>query len=535
MVILAVLGVGCERTPTPPPPAEETKPQAGPQTVDLEARMAERRKAHTATLERARPLVETVMAKADPAALWELQRGELRPPLLTTVSLSNSTRDRDEASTELGDIEADYLDPTQRVQHLALSTGLHRVEQAAGGKALTRRDPLVGAHEARTLLDRVEFALATGNDEDLAAAIDALEVAIRVYHKDVGAASKASLTAAAQDFEAVARRAEALGRDNDSLAAATKKLAETARALSTQISAQLEALPEEPNFEWSKWPLAAGGQPKLQRLPDVLGKAALRNRLEIEEGLERDPVEAVPQLLKLTERLDEIASGQGLDSVASSSASKVTAERCEAALTRIHEKLPQKSAVECEGFLRVWDGATMSDAELNLKLMDVGWVTPARLERRRSAPDWIALLSGRSVPVSHRLLTEVSLAIRLEDKPTLAVAHRRIQDAVCMATAAVWIHAELPQPDKLETWLASDCPGQEPAQWIDAVKARPRDALDGIALALAASGPQGAGMLGFVPWAPLGIVPPYTDPFRKGEAPKEQFDVVDLGKFLEEE
>jgi hypothetical protein len=535
---LLALASGCTREATGPEP-QPSPTAATPSTQEVFER---KRAAHTEALQHARPLAEEVLLAADPLAAWAIGRGPLRPRPHPPVSFSALVERHARADRELADVSPDFLDPEAAVVRASLGFGLRRIGEYAGGHAPTRTDPLFALLEAHQFLDAFDRARLTTPDDELRDALAALDVALRVDYRDLGAASAVTLDAAIEDFAPLVARVEAIAPVAPALAETSSGLAETARQTEAQLRAQRDALPAAPNVDWSKWPPPAGGAPRLLRLPDAIGRAALTRRLEIDEGLDRNVAEAIPQLLTILAQLDRVDAASARP-VEGSPPTPVTTERCEGESAALLERLGPPSsggdseapgALDCTWVRSLLRDAPRTDAELRVELLHRGWIAPIAIAQRRASPEWIASISGGTVGRAHRELTAVTLAMRLEDPATVALASTRMRETICATVAGIWVHAELPDPDKLTAWLRSDCTSREPEVWIAGALARPRVALEGLAHALAAGGPSGAAMMSFAPWAPLGLVPAYADPTRAPAEPPLALDFEPLDDFLDD-
>ena len=496
------------------------------------------RRAHARALQRAEQLAEPVLVSAHPRAAWAVGKGPLRPTPYTPMSLSPVMDEHRAAQREVEGIDGGYLEAPAAVQHMALEFALEKIAESAKGHTPTRTDPLVGLHEARAVLDAVDRLLATGSDEDSSGVLHALSEELTRYYGDLGGASAPSLDAALGDFEQLVGRIEALGRRAPQLRPAADALAQRCSDIRDQLLAQRRALPPEPNGSWSSWPPASRGRPTLVHLPPAIGAQPLKRRLEVEEGVDRNIVEAIPQLMKLAARIDQIQAQAHAKSEADSAskrsgrASPVTVTRCEQAVERIQTGLDSEKEPEigCEQLVELWTGASLDEAALTAKILTDAYMDAASRELRAHSPTWLALQQGRTVAHSHRVFTAVTLAQRIDDPALVLQTTEAMQEAICLTTAAIWVHAELPDRDKLDTWLGSDCNTREPQAWIETVIARPRSSFDGLALTLASSGPAGAMMLASAPWAPLGLVPAHAHPRR--EQPDRMVEVHSLDEFL---
>jgi hypothetical protein len=489
-----------------------------------------RRKAHHEALVRSVPEAERAFALADPVAAFERGLGLLAPAPHAPIGLAPARKARRAAFKEIEQIDVDVLDAAPAVQLRAIAFGLERIEEAASGRSATRTDPTVGIVEAHRVLDVVDRERASGRAEGLPDVLPKLGAALRADLDDLGAASAETLGAALSDLRQLQARVEALAERDPSLSAAARSLAAELGTLHERTSRQHAALPPQSDLEWSHWPPPARGQPSLRRLPPVLGKQPLMRRLEVEEGLDRPFVEAVPQLLRLAARLDDVTAklvasaprDEGASAAPADVPRPVDATRCEPIVARLRAvteggEAPRELA--CEWLLVQWGARSLSDAALTLAVIDDGLVGPDARRQRAAAPSWIALLSGTTAPRSHVLAKGLAVAVRLGDRETIELAVSRTRDALCSAVTASWIHGELGDRDRLEQWLQRDCPSREPAAWIAEILARPRAAMDGLALTLVGPSPVGATMLDLVPWAPLGLVPPIAKPRRQAATP----------------
>ena len=527
----ATLVSACDGKADPSPEEEAKTPPPARSTQEM-------REAHTASLQRGLELTEPVLLAARPRVAWMTNRGGLRPTPLTPLPLSTAMKKHPAADREISEIDGGYLEDKDAVRHMAAQHALHQVEVWAQGRTSTRTDPLAGIHEANAFLDEVDRMIVTNAEGDPAQALVALGEAMGKYYADLGAASASSLDAAIADFEVLIGRVQRLETRVPAVADASRSLRSGLEALRTQLRSQRDALPPEPNAVWIDLPTAAMGRPTLRRLPDAMGTAELARRLQIDERLTRNVAEAVPQLFKVAERLDKIRAQTKADhgDVVPSAPSPVTAQRCAAAVQTILEGMKaqdQAPWVECEALVELWGPVELTDGAVMYRVNEELFLDEAARKLRLESPAWLALQTGRMVPASHRRFVSVTVAQNVGDPQFVLEATDRMQDAICLATSAVFVHAEIPQQDKLRQWLATDCATRPAEAWINEATARPIASLDGVGLTLVSSGPAGAMMLAAAPWAPLGLVPAYADPKR--EQPRRPFEVQSIDAFLAED
>jgi hypothetical protein len=262
----------------------------------------------------------------------------------------------------------------------------------------------------------------------------------------------------------------------------------------------------------------AEGEPRIERLPDVLGSAALRRRLEVEEAVQGPLVAVVPAVLGAMKQLDAIASLHTLPEAASDPLEPLDDARCEAARVEVETWLQSRGqhlepTASCMVTLRRLEPRS-SDAALRLAILEWGWVRPRARDQRRAMQAPEGLVSGHIASTSQRRAAVLAAAVHGGDGPSIALALQRVREALCRAQTAVWIHGELSEPAKLEAWLRADCGWRDPADWIAEVLADPRQALGGLGLVMLAHGPAGAVTLDRFGWAPIGLVPALADPAR---------------------
>lgn len=520
---LALL-MACNRDPSPPAGTEEGKAAAPAEDRSAE-QDALRRKAHADALARSVPDAEKAFALADPVAAFERGLGPLAPAPSGVTGLAAARKARRAAFTEIGELDVDLLDPAPAVQLRAIAFGLERIEEAAAGRGPTRTDPTVGIVEAHRVLDVVDRERAHGRRDELPRSLASVGAGLRAALDDLGGASPEGLDAALADLATLRDRVAQLGGLEPSLTDATASLVTELESLRERLARQRAALPDRADMEWSSWPVPARGEPSLRRLTPVLGRQPLTRLLEVEEGLDRPFVEAVPQLLALAGRLDGLASKLGPLPAEPDAARPVDEARCKSAVERARalvEEGDPPPELECSWLTTVWGDRERTDAELMLDVIDDGLIGPHARRQRAAAPDWIALLSGRTAPRAHVLTKGLALTMRLGDAATTRLALARTRDALCSTTASLWIHGELPDRDRLDEWLRTDCPSRDPDAWKEGALLRPRASLDGLALTLVGGpGPVGATMLELVPWAPLGLVPPVARPRRSPQNQQE--------------
>jgi len=140
-------------------------------------------------------------------------------------------------------------------------------------------------------------------------------------------------------------------------------------------------------------------------------------------------------------------------------------------------------------------------------LLDEGWIEPQRRRIRSEELPGLALVTGQWSAQVHRHLRRVMLLARLDEPHARARALDEGRAALCLASAALWIHGQVGPRDELRLMLGPDCGMLGDAKAAEAmVLADPRGALAGLGLALI--GDEPAAMAGFDRfwWAPLGLM-----------------------------
>ena len=309
------------------------------------------------------------------------------------------------------------------------------------------------------------------------------------------------------------------------VAAAFDRLDAAFDAVDRPWAAASKALADAEQGAWSR-PLPPAPRPDaLVRLPARLGAGTLRRRLDVEEAI-GTPVRTL--FAEVTDTLGRLGSMAATKPRAASGARATTIAGCTAAWAPIAtwargQPAMHAAGLECAVAVRRLGSARRAPAELTLELLRLGVVEPTEDDRRAKELPALALLTGRLAPGGHRRSLSMAALAGLHDETALGVALAEAVDTLCLTATALWIHGELGPDDALETALAARCDGRAPRAWIAAAEARPRAALEGLALRQLGTGPAHVVALERFWWVPLGLVDALADPatIRPPEAPIE--------------
>ncbi len=436
------------------------------------------------------PRVAELAALEDPvtAALRDDTAPRMPPVLAADKAALREALDA--ASGEAQGLLPRLLDPQGRVVALASRFVLDRARDTFLRRPVWVRSPTWLTREADLVLAALESSARQSGacshcDVSLAHLTEVVRNAAPTPPALAGPAVQA--TAAASDARALAQRVLQLPGPPQAAAAAAEALEAFATALETAD---------------------ASGSARL-------GPEALQRLLEVEENVDQTPQEA---FASLRSAVGTLAAMRAKHPPAPDGAPQpITPARCEAAwsqLSPIAHAQPalDPEAFDCERFVAGVGSATLDDADLRIAIVDVAFVAPQRLAAQRGLPEVLSSIGGRLTrgAQQHTLRTALLLS-----QPELAqVAGRALQreaDALCSTAAALWIHGELGDDDALGQRLDGRCPRETP-EYIARAEARPRQALEGLALRRIPLGPAGVVPLDRLWWLPLGLVDPVAAP-----------------------
>ncbi len=511
---------------------KEDPPDVGPDLGTKVDPVEFREKAHREAMMRTGDLAQGVFALEDPVGAAMVGLGSLTPPPVSAGSVAALRDGHTEAWREAKDVDGEILGNTERAFLRAMRFGLDRVHDRVQANRPERSDPTWYPTEVRRYLDALAAAIAFGPCEGCAKGLAALATEIDAATTALGATSRASLKAAAQDWAAVDTELNRLpgraARPED----APAKTVDAARAAALRARETLERHARElhraPSQLWgSKVNPVRGGPPAV--LPDRLGPKPLSRRLFVEERLTQSPGEQFEALGPTLARLQALEKGLGKLTPGPAPA-KVTPDRCRAAATPIlvfaanHPLLRRVKNVNCEGLARLAGERGLNDAELTVFIIEHGVVGPARIARRRAESAPVALLGGRISAHSQRLAQSVAVAMGVKNPEAARLALTRAREAGCLAATALWIHGELGEDAKLRTRLERLCEFRPAGAWIADAQARPRAAVAGFGLWVVGAGPAEMAALDHYWWAPAGLVLDLAMPERFGQPEGQNLD-----------
>lgn len=487
-VLLALALVpGCPREPAP-----DTEPQPKPSAAEKTAKL--RKEAQEEALERLAPKVATLAALEDPVTAALRDNTPPRMPPLRAADRAALRAALDAADREAKGLTPRLLDPADRVVALTSRFAIDRARDAYVRRAPWADDPTWVTGQADQVIAALELAArrsgtCTHCDVSLPHLAEALPVAAAGLQRTSDARAKAAVL----DARALAGRVRRLPGQADAAAAVALE------AFATVVQDQLESANE----------------------PDRLGKAVLQRQLEVEENVGESATDAFKSLGSAVTMLSAMLGKRTI--AEPRPATVVTTARCKDAWADIAPVLEAQQALNAEGFgcdtfVAGLGTTTLDDAELRIAIVDTALVAPLRSTAHGAFPAVISSVGGRIArgSQSHTLRTALLLgAPALEPAATRAL-HAEL-DAACLAAAALWVHGELGDDAALAERLDAPCP-DETSSYISRAEARPRQALEGLALARVPRGPAGVVPLDKLWWLPVGLIDdvalPPTDEHR---------------------
>lgn len=520
-----VAASGCQE----PPPRRGDR--VDPPKLEQEREQVERfrREAHEDALTAALPVARAALVAGDPFGAWQAGLGPAAIPLVTLGQRALLDDQLVTANTALAEIDESYLSPASVVILRAVSFGIARLDDELGRRTPVRRDPMLVLHAIEAVLDELVYRLVHEDcDATCETLADELALALPDARTQWVAASWAGSQHASVRAATLAERSRELaGRSLlDGHAALRGGLGQLAAALDDhrefmQGLADGLAL-HEPARTWTDKPgLIRPDAPKIERLPDVLGPLALIRRLAAEELLTLDPERDLVRVAEHVHRWQALrrvlVEGQ-MNPIPRGAPSTVDVERCEAALVRIGAGLREVEGVEaprlrCDRYVDLLGARRLAEPELVLALLDLGVIEPQRRALRNQELAEIALIGGRWSTQVHTHLRRVMLLAQIDDPPARDRAIDEGLEALCLAEAALWIHAELAVPDAVADAIGPKCAALGDAAALrERVLGDPRGALAGLGLSLI--GDEPARMVGFDRffWAPLGLMQTLATP-----------------------
>lgn len=536
---LAMLGVcGCPSEPAPAAPrpdvgAAEPAPAEDPATF--------RRDAHRAAYQRLLPLAERALGMADPLAALAVADGPLVPPPAARAKHAALAEARQAAWNEAADIDARLLEADDALALQAIRFGLSRARDRLE-RDPARTDPTDYPARAHAFVGALERRVSSGPCPECSVAAEALGEQLAAARLRWGAASPATMAAAAQDATALAERLGTLPQrapePDERLERAVQEAAKQATAYAEAANRVAAALPEATESPRNKPVKVALQESEVRRLSETLGPINLRRHLGSRESLEIEAGPAFDQTLRGLAKLQAIEAEVLPAATQKTAAGPVDAAWCTtvlADLSRWAEETPavQAARVDCDPFVRLHGGPDADPIQAWLALADLAILEPRREGARQAVSRALAMVTGEAVPRAQRHATRVLTASGLHQRGPLKRALSEARHDACLAAVAIWIHGDLGSEKKLGQALAGRCkPDPLDALRRDAI-ARPARALQGVALGQLGGTPTDVEALDTLWWAPLGTVRAVAAPPPGADGPsvpvKVQIEPIEPG------
>lgn len=462
---------GCPREDVGRP--VESEPSPAEKTQEL------REEAQAEALLRLAPKVAALAALEDPVTTAIRDGSAPRLPPLGSAAREPLRTALDDAEREAKGLTPRLLEPADRTIAIASLFAINRARDRYVRAAPWLDDPTWITREVGAVLDELETASrSSGTCTHCAASLADVGVALEAAADVVRSTSGPRASAAAEDARALAKRVRALPAPDEAVAAALEAFAAAMDGLETPLDARWE------------------------------GKA-LQRVLEVEENVADKPVDAFKSLGAVVATLASMSAKHPAG--APGTAARVSQERCETAWADIERRIGAQEALDagefdCTRFVSGAGNAEFDDVGLQIALVDVALVRPQRRASQRALPPVLSSIGGRIArgAQAHTLRT----AILLGDPALAPAAGRALEaelDAACLAAAALWIHGGLGEDTALAERLDTYCPEKTPS-YVARAEARPRQALEGLALSRISAGPAGVVPLDKLWWLPLGLL-----------------------------
>jgi hypothetical protein len=507
---------GCEQ-----PPELDRVPAP---VIDREANEALKASAYREALERALPLVRATLAAGDPLAAYQLGLGPAASPPLRPDDRRALERLLEPSLLALAEIDESYLPGAEVVIVRLLRFATTRLNDDLTRRPPAQQDPMVGLVAVDAYLDELRYRLLTNSCD---AACESLPAALA---EDVGSLSEqldgssiAGVRHAASEARARASEARSLASkpvalEREALRTGLEALALACEGYGTwldELAGELETkgIPQQ----WADKPKPDG----IGRLPAIVGARTLGRWLSVEERIDLNPAPAFAEIERNVARWQAMRDAMIDPTQAATpepASAGVDVARCEATLERLRLALAAVPEVappvfDCARYVALLGDEPKTSAQLLLDLLDLGVIEPQRRTLRAAELPEVALVGGQWSTQVHTHLRRVMLLARLSDPAALALALDQGRRALCLAEAALWIHAELGPLEDVVLTLGGPCTELGDAATITAqVTGDPRGALAGFGLSLI--GDEPARMLGFDHffWAPLGMMKALSTP-----------------------
>ncbi|MGH1343327.1 MAG: hypothetical protein ACRBN8_17335 [Nannocystales bacterium] len=475
MLVTLAACTGCPRDSVPDPNPDQ-EPSATQKTAKL------RKEAQKEALERLAPKVATLAALEDPitAALRDGTAPRM-PPLQPDDRAALRTA-LEAADRESKGLTPRLLEPADRVVAVASRFAIDRARDTYVRRAPWADDPSWVTAQAQHVIAALEAsARSDGTCTHCEVSLSHLEKTLPVASAGLQRMSKARGEAAVLDARALADRVRMLPGQADAPAALALE------TFASTVQGQLSSANE----------------------PARIGKAVLQRQLEVEENVGQTATELFKNLGASVSALAAMVEKRTVPEP--EPPTTVTQARCEAAWADIAPVLEAHDTLNAEGFrcARFVAGlgtATLDDVGLRIAIIDAALVGPLRTEALQPLPDVLTSIGGRVARGSqaHTLRTALLLGAPPLQPAAARALHAEL-DAACLAAAALWIHGELGDDAGLAERLDKKCPRKTPS-YISRAEARPRQALEGLALSRVSRGPAGVVPLDKLWWLPAGLI-----------------------------
>ena len=478
---MLALAAGCPRDPVP-----EGDSQPEPSPAEKTAKL--RKEAQKEALGRLTPALATLAALEDPVTTALRNGTAPRMPPLQSDERAALRSALEAADREATGLTPRLLEPADRVVALTSKFAIDRARDAYVRRGPWADDPTWVTAEAELVIEALELAARrSGSCMHCEVSLPHLAKTLPVATAGLQRMSKARGNAAVLDARALAGRVRELPGQTDASAAAALE------AFATAVEGQLASANE----------------------PDRLGKKVLQRQLEVEENLGQSATELFKSLGTTVPKLAAMVGKRTIPEAQPATA--VSLARCEAAWADIapvleaHETLSD-GGFGCDSFVAGLGTATLDDVDLRVALVDVALVGPLRLSAHQALPEVLASVGGRVARGSqaHTLRTALLLGAPALEPAAARALHAEL-DAACLAAAALWVHGEIGDDAALAQRLDAPCPFETPS-YISRAEARPRQALEGLALSRVSRGPAGVVPLDKLWWLPAGLIDDVAQP-----------------------
>ena len=515
-LLIAGLTAGCPDPPKDPPPAaEDSKPPVEDGTTPFDERDGFVRDAHVKALSSLRTVALPALRLIDPVAAAQAEDEPLRPPSFGPSLRVPLRKPLGEAQREAAGIDHSWLPPEDGVVLRTLQTGLTQGFQQVT-RPMWRDDPSAVLYRLEPYVDALTRAAAAGQCDE-GCGIDALASTIEAGFNEVGSGTVPTVQTARRELKGLGERLAGLTRGPEGdrppthpLVKAQAELTATLARIDGELAKAEAALPAAPQVEWSSV-LPRTEASAWQRRPEQWGKDRLREWLTIYEAFGHAPNELFERALQTAARLSAM---KARDAVAPDESAAIArpfdAAACEQAFAPIQEWTTAqpthlKVELDCEAIVRELGPDPGSDAEVLLAIIDRAIIDPTRLAQVKGTGVDVALVRGRAAAPAQRSTLQVAVTAATQHRAAELLSLSRTHEGICRAATALWVHAELGSTEQLAEKLAPHGCG-DVATLVDAAKAHPLAALEGLGMMLLGLGPADAAALDRYWWAPMGLV-----------------------------